>query len=145
MKKNEFDELQQSRRYRYGYQSFILLAFLLILDNILYSVGIVWEQHPVNTFILLLASCAYFISRCIWGDALVGPKETPTKMTARTAVVILIAVVVSVIAVGYAAITIKIHPSVDRGGSILFPYILAMWAVVGIVYLIKRFRENKED
>ncbi len=145
MKKTEFDELQQSRRYRYGYQSFLLLAVLLMTDNVLYGVGIVWAQHPTNTFILLLTSFAYYISRCIWGDAMVGPKETPVRMTGRTMAVILIAAVAAVLTAGYAMMDGNFKPTEGKGDSLLFPYCLAMWAVIGIVFIIKRIRESKTD
>ena len=145
MKKTEFDELQQSRRYQYGYQSFILLAMLIMIDNILYGMGIVWSQHPVNTFILLLVGCTYFISRCIWGDAFVGPKETPKRMAVKTAAVVLFAAAAAVIAAGYALIHLSDKQTSDNSGSLLFLYCLIMWAVIATVYIIKRVRGNKEE
>ncbi|MDF2632899.1 MAG: hypothetical protein K0Q85_1495, partial [Caproiciproducens sp.] len=62
MKKIEFDELQQSRRNQYGYQSFILLAILIMIDSVLYGMGFIWMKHPTNTFIILLVGFTYFIS-----------------------------------------------------------------------------------
>lgn len=145
MKRAEFDELQQSRRYRYGYQSFILLASLLMFDNILYGAGLIWAKHPVNTFILLLTSFTYFIVRCILGDAMVGPKETPVKIKAALAVVAAVAVMAASLAVGIISFNLKIKPSDEGGGSLLSLYCTAMWAVIGIVYLIKRIKDRKAD
>lgn len=146
MRKIEFDELQQSKRDRYGYQSFMLLAFLIMIDNVFYGIGIVWAQHPVNTFILLLTSFAYFISRSIWGDALVGPKETPAKVRTAVAVVVLIAAVAAILAVGYISSYMNLKLSAEDGsGSLLTPYCIAMWAVIGIVYLAKKIRDHKMD
>jgi hypothetical protein len=147
MKKIEFDELQQSRRYLYGYQSFILLLFLLLIDQVISGISTVWAQYPSHAMILVLAGCTYFISRCVWGDALVGPKETPRKMTVRAAIIVLIAVVAAI--VGGLALVMSSNgresaPS-HGGGSSLFLYCMVMWAVIGIVYLIKRIRGNKEE
>jgi len=146
MKKIEFDELQQSKRNQYGYQSFILLLFLLLIDQVVSGISAVWAQYPPHTIIFVLAGCTYFISRCVWGDALVGPKETPRKMTVRAAVIILTAVVAA-LAVGL----VMLLNSNDRGSSSshggglsLFSYCMVMWGVIGIVYLIKRIRSNKE-
>jgi hypothetical protein len=145
MRKIEFDELQQSRRYRYGYQSFLFLAILLMADSVLYGVGIIWAQYPTNTFILLLTACVYYISRCILGDALVGPKDTPARMTARTAVVMIIAIAAAIILAGYLVMNIKDQPSADNGGSLLSAYCSVMWVVIGIVFIIKRIRDTKKE
>lgn len=146
MRKIEFDELQQMKRYKYGYQSFILLAVLIMLNSVLNTMGIVWEQYPTNTFILLLTCCVYFISRCIWGDALVGPKDTPVRMTARTGVLVIFSIVIAVVAFGYAVTNLK--PPVGEehgGGSMLFDYTLVMWVVIGVVWVMKRLRDRKAD
>lgn len=142
MKKMEFDELQQSRRDRYGYQSFVLLMFLLLADDVLYSMGIVWAEHPVNTLILLLTGAAYFISRCIWGDAMIGPKEKPVGFTVRTVCLMLFAAAAAVLA--GAAIYRNWEPSgPEKGGALLFPYCLLMWAVIAAVSVVKRIRGGK--
>lgn len=145
MRKIEFDELQQGRRYQYGYQSFILLASLLMIDNVLYSLGIIWENHPVNTFILLLTSFAYFISRCIWGDAMVGPKETPVQIKTSVAVVAVVAAIAAILTVGFVSFNLKMKPSDGGNDSLLFPYCIVMWLVIGIVYLMKRIKTKKTD
>jgi hypothetical protein len=138
MKKIEFDEFQQSRRYQYGYQSFILLLFLLLIDNVVSGISTVWSQYPSHSFILVLVGCTYFISRCVWGDALVGPKETPKKVTGKIAAIVLGAVVVAV-AAGFVLVRVSIDKSqVHSGGSEIFSYCLIMWAVIGIVYAVKR-------
>lgn len=146
MKRVEFDELQQSRRYQYGYQSFIFLAFLLLIDNVLYGIGIIWSQHPTNTFILLLASFTYFISRCIWGDAFVGPKQTPKKVSMAVAAVVLIAAVAAVLAVGFISFHVNVKaPPADEGGSLLSVACVAMWVTIGIVYVIKQIKNRNTD
>ena len=145
MKKEEFDELQLSRRYQYGYQSFILLAFLILIHSTLSSFGFAWAKNPTNTIVVLLIGCTYFISKCIWGDALVGLNRTPRRMALTTAAIIIVAIVAAVIAAGYA----MIHPSqpatADSSGSMLFLYCCMMWAVIGIVYVIKRVRSPKME
>jgi len=146
MKKIEFDELQQSRRYKYGYQSFILLSFLILIDTIFYSFGFIWVKHPTNTFIILLVGSTYFISRCILGDAVVGPKEIPRQMTAKTAAVVLLTMVVAILIVGYLISHRSIIPSsTDNDGSVMGVVALGMWVVLGIVYLIKRIRGGKAE
>lgn len=145
MKKIEFDELQQSRRYKYGYQSFILLAFLILFDSTLYSLGIIWMTHPTNTFIILLVGLTYFISRCILGDALVGPKEIPKRMTMKRFAIILFTAIIAILVAGYAVRYLKINPSQDNNGSIMGLVCLGMWVVLGIVYLIKQIRGSKTE
>lgn len=145
MKKVEFDELQQSRRYRYGYQSFIFLAFLLMFDDALYSVGLVWAQHPVNTFILLLASLTFFISRCIWGDAMVGPKSSPAQIKVASAFVIMLAVVIAGMAIGFFSFHLKLTPPKDGNGGLMSFACLMMWVIIGIVYVVKRVRTSKTE
>lgn len=141
MKKIEFDELQQSRRYRYGYQSFVLLSFLILIDTFIGGLGFVWMEPPMNTFILLLAGCTYFICRCIWGDALVGPKETPRRVTAKTAAVIIVAAAAAVIVAGYGLVRSSYQFSAGTGGS-GGPLTLActvMWSVIALVFAVKHF------
>ncbi len=145
MKKEEFDELQQSRRYRYGYQSFILLAFLLMFDNILYGAGLVWAKHPVNTFILMLVSMVYYISRCILGDAVVGPKTTPLKGKVTAAAVAIFAVIAASLAVGLASFRLNVKSSDGGGGNLLLPVCGAMWVVIGIVYLVKHVKDRNAE
>lgn len=145
MKKIEFDELQQSRRYKYGYQSFIFLAFLILFDSTLYSLGIIWMTHPTNTFIILLVGLTYFISRCILGDALVGPKEIPKRMTMKRFAIILFTAIIAILVAGYAVRYLKINPSQDNNGSIMGLVCLGMWVVLGIVYLIKQIRGSKTE
>lgn len=145
MKKIEFDELQQGRRYRYGYQSFILLAFLILIDTVMSGMGIVWMAPPTNTFILLLTGCTYFISRCIWGDAMVGPKETPKKLTAKAAGIIILAAVVAVLAVGFVFSRAQNQPSERVGGNELSLACAIMWAVIALVYALKRLVKEKTE
>nr|WP_319489152.1 hypothetical protein [uncultured Caproiciproducens sp.] len=145
MKKIEFDELQQSRRYRYGYQSFILLAFLILADTAISGMGIVWIAPPTNTFLLLLAGCTYFICRCIWGDALVGPKENPKRLTTKAAGMIILAAAVAVLAAGFALSRVHIQPSADTGGDILSFACLTMWAIIALVYALKHLVRGKSE
>lgn len=145
MKKIEFDELQQSRRYRYGYQSFILLAFLILIDSVLNGMGVVWLEHPTNTFILLLVGCTYFICRCIWGDALVGPKETPGRFSAKTAAIVVSAATVAVLVTGFALAKGYNQPSAAAGGNELSLVCTAMWAVIALVYALKRLVKGKPE
>jgi len=145
MKKIEFDELQQSRRNQYGYQSFILLAMLIMIDSVLYGMGFIWMKHPTNTFIILLVGFTYFISRCVWGDALVGPKESPKKMTAKTIVIAMFAVTIAVLTMGYLIPHRNMVSSTDNDGFTMALVCGIMWAVIGVVYLIKRVRGNKAE
>ncbi len=145
MKKIEFDELQQSRRNQYGYQSFILLAMLIMIDSVLYGMGFIWMKHPTNTFIILLVGFTYFISRCIWGDALVGPKESPKRMTAKTIGIAIFAVAIAILTMGYLVSYRNMAPSTDNDGSAMTVVCGIMWAVIGVVYLIKRVRGNKTE
>jgi len=145
MKKIEFDELQQSRRNQYGYQSFILLAMLIMIDSVLYGMGFIWMKHPTNTFIILLVGFTYFISRCVWGDALVGPKESPQKMTAKTIVIAMFAVTIGVLTMGYLIPHRNMVSSTDNDGFTMALVCGIMWAVIGVVYLIKRVRGNKAE
>lgn len=145
MKKIEFDELQQGRRYRYGYQSFILLAFLILIDTAIGSMGIVWMAPPTNTFILLLAGCTYFISRCIWGDAMVGPKETPRRLTAKAAGIVILAAVVAVLAAGFVFSRAQNQPAERVGGNELSLACFIMWAVIALVYGLKRLVKEKTE
>lgn len=145
MKKIEFDELQQSRRNKYGYQSFILLAVLIMLDSILYGIGFIWMEHPTNTFVILLIGFTYFISRCIWGDALVGPKDSPKRMTVKTMGIALLAAVISIVSVGYGLTHINLKPATDKGGNNLSLFCLIMWAILAIVYITKRFHDSKAE
>lgn len=145
MKKIEFDELQQSRRYKYGYQSFMLLAILILIDTVLYSMKVIWAPHPTNTFIVLLVGFTYFISRCILGDALVGPKENPKKMSIKWACAALFAAVIAILIMGYMVSHRSVVSSANNDGSIMGVVCLGMWVVLGMVYLIKQIRGRKTE
>ena len=145
MGKIEFDEMQLMLRYKIGYQSFLFLAILIMINVILSGMGAHWAESPTDTFILLLSAFTYFISRCIWCGALIGPKDTPKKFTLKTFLLAVLAMAAAVIITGY--LVTKAPPSIpsDGGGLQLFGYCLAMWAIVGIVALVKHMKDKKSD
>jgi hypothetical protein len=140
MKKTEFDEMQMQLRHKIGYQSFMLLCLLIMLDNILYGMGIIWINHPTNTFILLLVSLTFFIVRALWRDALVGPKDTSKKFSFRVFLFVLLSIIIA----GIVAVAAKVNFNItaDGGGMLLSVCCFLMWAIIGIVYLIKQLAKS---
>ena len=143
MGKIEFDEMQLMQRYKIGYQSFVFLSFLILANVVLNGLGIKWAESPTDTFILLLSASAYFISRCIWCDALVGPKDSPKKFTVRTFLLIVLSMTVAVMITGYMLSKRPSSMPSDGGGQQLFLFCLIMWVIVGIVSLIKHIKDKR--
>ncbi|MCX7614237.1 MAG: hypothetical protein N2Z65_00610 [Clostridiales bacterium] len=145
MRKKEFDEMQQMLRYKIGYQSFLILAFMILAYVILTDFRIMKIENSTGLFILLLISLTYFISRCILSNALVGPKETTMKFTIKTFSLVLLSMTTAFLLIGF--FSLKTSPSAPSGGGgqQLSLVCLIMWAVIGLVTLLKRYKDRKND
>ena len=143
MKKELFDEMQTQKRNQIGNQSFSLLVILLMLDTLLYNLGIRWIEYPINVFIIVTVCCGIFVVRTAFHNALVSPKHKPGK----TIVLILTVTILSMAAaIGLGKL---IHPGelANKGsdvGTILLEVI--SWGTLiaaAAIYFIKRHLENK--
>ena len=97
MNKNSLDEMQQQKRDKIGSQSFILLCYLILIDVALHGLGFTWLQYPTNIFVLMLASNAYYLVRSIMSNTFLGPGVSVTKVSIKTAAVLVISGIMAAI------------------------------------------------
>ena len=146
MRKNQLDEMQLQKRNAIGNQSFLLLSYLLMLDIALFGFGVRWLAYPVNVFLIILVSMAYYSIRTIWNSAFAGPEETNGKPVKRAAYTAAIGVITAIAAIFIAKSNLIKAPAVvegDKGASILFVAAVVMLLIFGVVGIIA-FRRNRE-
>lgn len=67
---SEYDERQKLVRYKTGYQAFLLLCVLLVLDGLLHEMTSLRWGIPLIRYTMMFGLCMiYFVSVCIWRDA----------------------------------------------------------------------------
>lgn len=142
MKKESFDEMQTQKRNQIGNQSFSLLAILLMLDTLLYNLGIRWIEYPTNVFIIVIICCGIFVIRTAFNNALVSPRHKPGK----TIVFILTVTILSMAAAFGLGKLINPTELINKGsnvGIILLEVIsLGTLIAAAAIYFIKRHLEN---
>lgn len=145
MSNGQFDEMQTQRRNQIGNQTFSLLVILLMLDTLLYNLGIRWMAYPMDVFIIVLLCCGIFIIRAALSDALVAPKQKKGKS---------IAVILSATVLSMAAVTVIgkfVNPSASSAtgsgfGTILLEVIsLGALFITAVIYFIKCHSEKNND
>jgi hypothetical protein len=75
MRKNELDEMQIQKRNSIGYQSFMLLTWLILLDVVLDGLGVKWLAYPTNIFLITLVCNSIYLIRVMWHKSIAGPKS----------------------------------------------------------------------
>ena len=145
MNKDQFDEMQTQKRNQIGKQSFSLLVWLLLLDTLLYNLGIRWLQYPMNVFIIVIVCCGVFVIRTALHDSLVAPKQKSGK----SITLILITTILSMAAVAGLGFFIKLHVVSTKGSGVGATLLLVIsWGVLiiaAVIYLVRRYRENRRD
>jgi archaellum biogenesis protein FlaJ (TadC family) len=143
--KDQFDEMQTQKRNQIGNQSFSLLVWLLLLDTLLYNLGIRWLQYPMNVFMIVMVCCGVFIIRTALDDSLVAPKQKSGK----SITLILITTILSMATVAGLGFFIKLHVVPSKGSSVGATLLLVIsWGVLiiaAVIYLVRRHRENRRD
>lgn len=148
MSKENLDEMQLQRRNKYGYQAFIILCFLIMIDSFLYGMGLRWLSYPANVFTIMLVCMGYYLIRTIWGNAVIGPKGRDMAAWKKWTIFI-VSSVLGVILVVFISQTkiIKIPMNAGNGyeAIILFIISAASLLLVLTVSLVKKNQNNKDD
>jgi len=143
MNREHLDEMQVQKRNKIGYQSFTMLISLLLLDNVLYGLGVRWMEYPTNVFLIVIVCCGLFTIRCALQDTLVAPKQPTGRMAALAVAAAVLAIAVAI------GIKTLIKPESaapeDSGiGAILLMVISGGALIVsGIIYLIRKHNDLK--
>jgi hypothetical protein len=145
MLKNEFDEMQSGKRNKIGIQSFFMLVFLLMIDMLLYNMGIRWVEYPTNVFIIVLLCNGIFLIRSILNGAFLAPKQKAGSYL----VISIVTTVLSLAALVLVAIFVKPHVAEKPTSGIGVILLLAIsWGVIiaaAIIYSIKHHIEKRKD
>ena len=64
-----FDEMQISNRNKYGFHSFLISAFLVIVNFVIKTTYGVWATPVTEGVCMFIIPFFYFTSRCIFSDA----------------------------------------------------------------------------
>ncbi|MFL0197779.1 DUF6773 family protein [Clostridium sp. WILCCON 0269] len=148
MEKNKLDEMQLQQRNKIGNQSFILLCWLIILDSIIYGLGVRWLQYPANTFFIMCVCITYYIVRLACSSALIGVKDKHSnikKLILHELKYVLIAVVVSIIIAKSNLIKIKGTIAQNNDLAIACFSALIMVIIGVIITVIVTKKVNKDD
>lgn len=78
--RSSLDEMQVQARNKIGHQSFLMLAYLLMLDFGLNGFGIKWLDYPVNVYILFLVCMGSYVIRLLWAGAYQGPESKKRRI-----------------------------------------------------------------
>ncbi|NDL66412.1 hypothetical protein [Anaerotalea alkaliphila] len=149
-KKQGLDEMQKQNRDRIGNQTFLLLAYLLLLDMGLYGFGFRWLPYPVNTMVLFLLASGSYTLRLILHNSYVGPSNGRERRGAKTVLLLLAATLLGVaLGMGIPRLLQEAgtrSPSATDGGGaqILLVMALVFLAISGVTALI-RHRQNKRE
>lgn len=67
---NEFDERQLQLRNKFGFQSFFIMTFLLVIFGLVLDFGVVFESPLMTVVMIILIPFCYFNVRCILAGAM---------------------------------------------------------------------------
>lgn len=142
MSKEPLDEMQVQKRNKIGYQSFTLLISLLLLDNVLYGLGVRWMEYPTNVFLIVIVCCGLFTIRSALQDTLTAPKQPAGRTAALAAAAAVLAIAV---AIGVKTL-VKPEAAVPANsgtGAILLMVISGGALIVsGVIYLIRKHNDQ---
>lgn len=147
---SKLDEMQLQTRNRIGTESFFLLCCLIIIDAILYGVGIRWLEYPVNTFFIMLLCLTYYSIGLLLRGAYVRTTTNKTKEIAKKATSSVISVLISsVIAlVAIKSKLIKVAGTTKQNHDV--KYLIAASVIILIILLAfmmvskKKYEDDQE-
>ena len=140
------DERQREIYNKIGSQTFELMAFALLVDIVLYVLGIRWLDYPDKIMAIVLAcSCVYLVRLIIAG----AYQHPIIKKRKRTILIFIIGVVG---AIASSAVVRRLPVDITESTSSYAAYILmgvslAGLLAIGVASLVKKKRdkENNDD
>lgn len=95
MNKKGLDEMQLQKRNSIGYQAFLMLLYLLMLDAGLYGFGFRWISYPANVMIILSLCAGIYVIRLIAANAFAGPSVKIQKPVLKVVLIMLLVILIS--------------------------------------------------
>ena len=153
MNKSGLDERQQATRNKIGYQTFMLMTYLLLIDISLSGFDIRWIEYPTNIMIIITICLIVYLVRLILGNShstAGGPKRKPIFVIVLSVVLaaLIIAVLVSLHGnsiIEKTAVNSNGNSIEDYSAVILFIVSTGGLIVAGIVSLVKKHSDSRRD
>ena len=140
------DERQRATRNKIGYQSFMMIAYLLFLDIFLSGIGFKWVAYPTNIMIIITVCLIIHLVRLIKNDSYVTKGVQARKPNVTTiAAVILTAVLAALLAFSLVTTGVEdVNAAEDYSAYILVTVSVIGLIIVGITSYIKK-RNDKDE
>ena len=144
-RKNGLDEMQKHHRNNIGNQMFILMTFLLFINNGLHGAGITWLAYPSNIMVIVTVCLSIYLVRLIASNAYLPTSRISSKLRLIVAVIFSVIVGISAIAL-FLRSPAEITEVTNDNGAIILMTISAVGLIIALGFgLIKKLNDKDDN